>query len=106
MLDADRHDQVQVVDLVVGLEDARLRVALELQRDLLLLGQGIEAPEDVVVVEGDGARLALGLDIDRLLRKVLVIGNGGQAHLPVLDIDLELDGGLALAITATRLRAA
>ena len=37
-LDADRHDQVQVVDLVVGLEDARLRVALELQRDLLLLG--------------------------------------------------------------------
>ena len=53
-LDANRHDQVQVVDLVVGLEDARLRVALELQRDLLLLGQGIEAAEDVVVVEGDG----------------------------------------------------
>ena len=93
-LDADRHDQVQVVDLVVGLKDARLRVALELQRDLLLLGQGIEAAEDVVVVEGDGTRLALGLDIDRLLRKVLVIGNGGQAHLPVLDIDLELDGGV------------
>ena len=93
-LDANRHDQVQVVDLVVGLEDARLRVALELQRDLLLLGQGIEAAEDVVVVEGDGTRLALGLDIDRLLRKVLVIGDGGQAHLPVLDIDLELDGGV------------
>ena len=80
LLDADRHDQVQVVDLVVGLEDARLRVALELQRDLLLLGQGIEAPEDVVVVEGDGARLALGLDIDRLLRKVLVIGNGWRSR--------------------------
>ena len=37
-LDANRHDQVQIVDLVVGLKDTRLRVALELQRDLLLLG--------------------------------------------------------------------
>ena len=49
------------------------QVALELQRDLLLLGQGIEAAKDVVVVESDGARLALGLDIDRLLRKVCLL---------------------------------
>ena len=47
-----------------------------------------------MVVEGDGARLALGLDIDRLLRQILVVGNGGQAHLAVLDVNLKLDSGV------------
>ena len=47
-----------------------------------------------MVVEGDGARLTFGLNIDRLLSKVLVVGNGGQAHLAVLDIDLKLDSGV------------
>ena len=65
LLDADRHDQVQVVDLVVGLEHARLVVALQLERDLLLAGEHVQATEDVVVVERDDAAGALGLDLDR-----------------------------------------
>lgn len=59
-----------------------------------------------MVVEGDGARLALGLDIDRLLRKVWSLEMEDRPICPFSTSISNLTAGLALAITATRLRAA